>query len=426
MLGRTPAVEPPFLAAPLEHSALSVNSQDLQDRIRLNADQCVKCGFCLPHCPTYRLRADEAESPRGRVALAEGLAESRLTPSKRLDAHLWSCLECRACEPVCPSLVAVGSIMDDVRALRREQSTGIARRWVLAWLDRLSSAAGADRAALLARAYQKSGLARLAEATGITRHPRLSAFHRVALELRQPARLNEEKPAKSGAPRGVDLFIGCVARTAQPGALAAAQQLLTRLGLEVRVPRGQACCGALHRHNGFPRQADQLLTRNAAVLAERPVVGIASACVAELRTHTALAGVHDICRLLAALEWPADLRLRPLRKAVAVHEPCSQRNVLRDPSAAYDLLTRIPGISVVGLEDNAYCCGAAGSYLLQQPKAAQALLAPKVRAMRALGTDILVTTNTGCALHLAAGAHEAGLSLEVLHPVELVVRQLDS
>jgi len=125
------------------------------------------------------------------------------------------------------------------------------------------------------------------------------------------------------------------------------------------------------------------------------------------------------------MEWPADLRLRPLRKTVAVHEPCSQRNVLRDPTAAYDLLRRIPGISLVGLEDNAYCCGAAGSYLLQQPKAAQALLAPKIQAVRAIGNRILVTTNTGCALHLAAGAREAGLGLEVLHPVELILRQLD-
>jgi len=402
-----------------------VNTQYLQDRLRLSTDQCVKCGFCLPHCPTYRLREDEAESPRGRIALAQGLADGRLTPSKRLDAHLWSCLECRACEPVCPSLVAVGSIMDDVRALRREQSAGIARRWVLAWLDNLGSAAGADRAALLAGAYQKSGLARLAETTGITRHPRLSAFHRVAIELHPPAPLRQEGEARGDAPRGVDLFVGCVARTTQPGALAAAQRLLTRLGLEVRVPPTQACCGALHRHNGFPRQADQLLARNAAVVADRPLVGIASACVAELRTHTALAGAHEICRFLGSLEWPEDLHLRPSGKRVAVHEPCSQRNVLRDPAAAYDLLRRIPGISLLGLEDNAHCCGAAGSYLLQQPKAAQALLAPKVQALQALGTEILVTTNTGCALHLAAGAREAGLGLEVLHPVELILRQLD-
>jgi len=402
-----------------------VNNHDLQDRLRSSTDQCVKCGFCLPHCPTYRLREDEAESPRGRISLAQGLAEGRLAPSRRLDAHLWSCLECRACEPVCPSLVAVGSIMDDVRALRRKQSTRIARRWSRVWLDGLSSAAGADRAALLTRGYQRSGLARLVEAAGITRYPRLAALQRIALQLHAPAPLGREGQARGGAARGVDLFVGCVARTAQPGALTAAHRLLTRLGLEVRVPRGQACCGALHRHNGFPREADQLLARNAAVSADRPLVGVASACVAELRTRAALAHAHEICRFLAAMEWRADLRLRPLRKTVAVHEPCSQRNVLRDPTAAYDLLRRIPGISLVGLEDNAYCCGAAGSYLLQQPKAAQALLAPKIQAVRAIGNRILVTTNTGCALHLAAGAREAGLGLEVLHPVELILRQLD-
>jgi glycolate oxidase iron-sulfur subunit len=64
--------------------------------------------------------------------------------------------------------------------------------------------------------------------------------------------------------------------------------------------------------------------------------------------------------------------------------------------------------------------------MLRQPTLAQRLLGDKMRQLHAVAPDILVTSNTGCALHLAAGVREAGLAIEVCHPVELVVRQLET
>jgi glycolate oxidase iron-sulfur subunit len=221
----------------------------------------------------------------------------------------------------------------------------------------------------------------------------------------------------------VALFRGCVARALEPEVAESALAVFRYIGVPVQVPDGQGCCGAMHRHNGFPERADALLARNRSAFAGASVVGGASACVAELRPALAAA---ELCRAVLERPWPAGLALGPLAGTVAVHEPCSHRNQLRDTAAVYELLGRIPGLRVVPLPGNESCCGAAGTYLLDQPPTALALATDKVAAMGRLAPHWLVTTNTGCAAHLAAGAREAGLKLEVLHPVVLLARALDA
>lgn len=383
-------------------------------------DQCVRCGLCLPHCPTYRLRRDEAESPRGRIALIQGLTSGALNPSARLDAHLASCLECRACEPVCPSLVPVGAIMDQARA-HQTRNLPVWRRWAKrAWLRALANPGFMRLAQGLAAIYRTTGLNRLALGLGLGRLPHLYAYARLAAGLHPPP--SWDQPAQGEGE--VALFLGCISETTQPAALLAAARVLGRLGIATVRPRNQGCCGAMLRHNGFPGEADTLLARNAAALSGRPLVGVASACMAELRTHPGLTQAQELCAFLATAPWPAGIALAPLPVDVVIHEPCSHRNQLGGNAEVHRLLARIPGLRVAALPDNALCCGAAGTYLLQQPHTAAALLGAKLDHLARLRPQILVTTNPGCALHLAAGLREAGLSIEVCHPIELIARQL--
>lgn len=401
-----------------------MNDQAIRAKLTDTADRCVKCGLCLPHCPTYGVTQNEAESPRGRIALIQGLAQGALSLSSRLAAHLGSCLECRACEAACPSLVAFGSLMDDARALQNRRSDPL-RRWTKqVRLRILSSRWGAGAAAILAKLYRSSGLGPLIEGSGLRIGSHLKAYHRVAMQLDRPQPMSANHASDEAATREVALFLGCVAKTVQPGLPRAACRVLARLGYRTRIPRDQCCCGAMHRHNGFPSQANRLLAQNASAFANLQTLVTASACAVELRAHPQLRDALEICRFLADVEWPQEARLHPLRTRVAVHQPCSHRNVLGNGDAACDLLRRIPHIELASLDGNAYCCGAAGTYLLENPEMSAALLAPKIQHLRELGVGLLVTTNTGCALHLAAGAREAGLDLEVLHPVELIARQL--
>lgn len=388
-----------------------------QDLLRL-ADQCVKCGLCLPHCPTYAKTRHEADSPRGRIALVQGWLTGQLDMTPRLAAHLDGCLLCRACESACPSLVAYGRLLDGARERQR-----VRRFWIGRRLDALSSARVMDMLGRFAAVYVRTGLARLVETVRLARLQTIATHHRLLGALAVTAR---PVAAHQIDDADLDLFIGCSGASAQGGAIKAMRLLCERLGLRVRIASEAVCCGAMQRHNGFPEAADRAREECAHVHGGRPLVGVSSACIAELREHPAFTQAQEVCDYLDRRTWPETLILAPLGRRVLVHEPCSHRRLLGGNAAVHRLLARIPDLEVAPMPDNDRCCGAAGTYLLQQPEMAAALLEDKLHHIRDLKPDIIVTTNPGCALHLLAGVRESGLDIEVRHPVELIARQLPS
>lgn len=391
------------------------------------ADQCVKCGMCLPHCPTYRVTLDEAESPRGRLALMQGLAHGVITPDAAMEAHLDRCLTCRACEVVCPARVPYGRLIDATRerlAAHRPQRTRAARL-MAAVLTRPVLRALVVAPLVL---YQRLGL------QWVVRRLRLLGRGPLArLESLLP-RLHWPRLPAATAPAGatdVMLFANCTSPLAEPQALRAAVALLEAAGCRVAVPRDQGCCGAMHQHAGLPDPARACASRNAAAFAgAAPVVGVASGCTAQLLEYELMLGAagkdlaartRDVGGFLLSHPGFAALRFRPLEARVLVHTPCTQRNVVRAPDTTRQLLERIPGLRLEALDSG--CCGAAGSYFVTQPAMADALLEPKLEVARRAPADLLVSSNVGCAMHLASGLRRAGLKARVLHPLALLEEQ---
>ena len=255
------------------------------------ADQCVKCGLCLPACPTFGKLGHEADSPRGRISLIQGWAGGQLDLSPSLSGHLDGCLGCRACEGACPSLVEYGRLADGAKAARVGTRSGLSRGWLRLWLGLLADARFTGWGARAAGLYRRTGLARLAEVTGLAARQSLRPLHRLALGI--PA-ASAPVGAGDAGPADLELFVGCMGGLAQGRAIAAARDLLRRLGLRVRVSPTPACCGALHRHNGLPTDADRRRDACARGPEAPPLVGLASACVAELREAPATAATAEI------------------------------------------------------------------------------------------------------------------------------------
>lgn len=408
------------------------------DSITALADQCVKCGLCSPHCPTYQLYGEEGESPRGRIALAEGLARGALSATPKLHAHLEHCLACRACERVCPSGVAYGRILVQTRAQLRlyTASTGWRRRLARWGVNTILPRAAAMRAlAVSVRWYQQSPLQRWARSSGALK--RLGLEHAEALlpTLAPPWIAAPCYPAQGEVRGTVGLFVGCLSPVIDAATLRATVRVLNYIGYTVQVPSHQTCCGAVHWHAGDLTRANTLAAINAQAFRTagmEAIITVASGCSAQWAEYQAQgkalsAPVIDLSAFLAE-HWPEDRALMPLQQRVAVQDPCSLRNVLGTAAVVYRLLSQIPHLEVMPLAGNTRCCGAAGTHMLTEPEQAYRLRAPKLEALLSSGARTLVTANIGCALHLAAGlraqAAQQTMDIEIVHPVVVLERAL--
>lgn len=399
------------------------------------ADRCVMCGLCLPHCPTYRLLRNEADSPRGRIALMQALADGRLQVSPPLLHHLDCCLTCRACEQMCPSKVEYGKLIDATRSELSKAGKLKQPRQLRMLLQSVTDIARLRQIASALRAYQRSGVQWLARKSGILKGLDLDSLETLLPAIPDATRLPKHIPAQGQRRGSVGLFIGCIGSIMEGDIHRATIELLTRLGFEVHIPTSQGCCGSLHQHNGDEETASQLAMRNRHAfegLELDAIVSTASGCAAQLFEYATLYGgelalpapLFEICDFLQR-HWPADapaLKAQPLR--AALHLPCSQRNVLRRPDALHQLLSRIPGLRLEPLEGNDQCCGAAGSYMLTQPENAAALRQRKLEAVRRQQPELLLSNNIGCALHLADGLKKQGIEVEVMHPVVLLAQSM--
>ncbi len=381
------------------------------------ADQCVQCGLCLPVCPTYQMDRNEAESPRGRIAIAAALARGEVEPTAALRLHLDHCLGCLDCEKVCPAHVQYDELLIETRALLGPSARR--PRWLLKLLQRPAWMHALRRLGhVLAMDRWKGWLVRCLPRDSTTR---------AALIVLPTGAVTAPMAAETGEIRAetpmLALFPGCVASVEDAEAQAAAVVLLRAAGFQVRVLPA-FCCGAMDLHGGEAQAAERAAQRVREAWQSSGASGLVSVtpgCLGSLRRALPGVPVADPFELLAAR---ADtLRFRPLARRIALHLPCTQVNVARSESAMLTLLRQVPQLDVQPLPRPPYCCGAAGSHMLEFPARAAELRDGTLRQVALLEPQGLLSSNIGCRLHLAVGADG---QWPTQHPLALLAQQLDT
>lgn len=375
---------------------------------------CVSCGLCLNDCPTYRVLADEADSPRGRIQLIRELVRTTAPAGPTAIAHLESCLVCRACETVCPSLVPFGRIMEGAReeiARRRAPSRMRALLVDLVTHHRLLALA-----ALLARGYRLTGL------RGLVR--RLLPRRLAEMEALLPAGEGAPYDPRPRADADAQLFAGCVMRASFGDTQRSTVRALEAAGRRVGAPAGQTCCGALHAHAGLGERARELARRNVAAFAPTagPIVVTAAGCGAHLRAYGELLPDAEARAFASRVRDASEVMSRADgRRSVGRHvrviyqDACHLahgQGIRRQPR---DLLRAVDGVELVAIADAERCCGSAGVYNLTHPEVARALARQKADAILAARPDVVISGNPGCILQIRAALEAAGKPIPVVH-----------
>lgn len=233
-------------------------------------------------------------------------------------------------------------------------------------------------------------------------------------------------PGEDPVQGNIGLFAGCTSHSLEPDALDAAIKLLTAAGYNVFLNSKNSCCGALHAHTGEQERAASLLDAGLAPFKQLEldaVVSITSGCALHLRKHTDLPFL-DIYEVLAESRSLSRFQFAPIAGKVALQIPCTLENSPGGAKSLISLLQRIPEINLAQIGEGHSCCGAAGTYFLSHPRNARQLRIPYIEELEACAPKFLLSSNIGCALHIARGLKAE--PLEILHPLTLLTRALQT
>ncbi len=369
---------------------------------------CVQCGLCLPHCPTFRITGEEALSPRGRIRLMQEIQMNDRPITKEAVASFDTCIQCRGCEPACPSGVPYGSLIEQARKTLVEEKQ-ILPKWQQIPFHILT------RPRLLRFVTRLLAVA--------------NKLHLIPKRFAVPKAIPFRNKPLTPSGNDVYLFTGCVMDAWQRDTHRSVKKILESLGFGV-IPTGDRipCCGALHNHAGLVQSAKEISSTVIQALSddELPVLVDSAGCGAALKEYGHFVGTNEAkefsSRVFDVHEWvakhleglPTSQKL-PIR--VVVQDPCHLRHVQGSHEAVRSVLEPFVD-TLIDLDDDGLCCGAGGAFSLFQPVLASQARDRKISVINEHRYDTVVSANPGCLIHL----QQAGIKIQ--HPMEIVEKAL--
>lgn len=391
-------------------------------------EKCVHCGFCLPTCPTYRVLCNEMDSPRGRIILMKSVLEEKVDLEEALP-YIDRCLGCLSCVTACPSGVPYNEMITFFKAHASE-------RRKRTFTDRTSHRLILETIPYPTRFRYAAGAGKIAKPfADLLPESFRSMIGMIPESLPKFKNLPEVFPAEGNRRARVAFLSGCVQQVVAPEINWATLRVLAKNGVEILIPTGQGCCGAIAIHTGdidvarslaannfqtFPMNVDAIITNAAGCgsgMKEYPL--IFKGTDLEDKAKVFAEKVQDISvflRKLGIIEPP--FLKEPLR--LAYHDACHLSHAQGVTVEPRELLGQIKNLTLLNLPESELCCGSAGTYNLEQPETAQLLGKRKANHIIEVGAEAVVTGNIGCLVQLRSSLTAAGLNIPVWHTLEIL------
>jgi len=434
-----------------EHEAIQQQFKE-----RMSEDDllnCMRCGFCLPTCPTYiESGFQESHSPRGRIALMKAVVDGLIEPDEDFERSLNMCLGCRACEPVCPSGVNYGQLLEEARDIINQNKkhtlpVRIVRKAVFKGLfphqkrmQKITGLLGFYQRSGLQKVVRKSGMMKLLPENLVTMEKVLPNVPTMKEMKNRPTYL----PAKNAVKKRVAFFSGCLMDTMFMKTNDSTMKLLQLAGCEIVIPTEQACCGALHAHSGEKNGAIELAKRNITAFEELGVDYIitnAGGCGAYLIEYDHLLKdepewvdrakqfskkLKDISSILVDLEFHKQNLTLP-EQVITYQDSCHLRNVMKTSAEPRILLKSIKNTQYREMKNADSCCGSAGIYNIVESEMSMQILDSKMKSAKATEAATIVTANPGCLLQMKLGIEAKGLTgrMRAVHIVDLLLEAVE-
>lgn len=355
-----------------------MNEADLYDK----TVKCIRCGFCLEACPTFRITGQETESPRGRIYLVRSAIEGELEWGDTLK-HLDRCLGCRACETACPSGVEYGDILEMAREKLEPQRPliqQIARKVLL-----------------------KTITSKLINLIPFKKLPTIEA------QIPKKEAAHQFPHHENAGTKGeVNLLTGCVMDNIYHTTNQAARYLLEMQGYKVNQLKG-ICCGALHKHSGIKHKEPEFPN-------DKPIIVTSAGCGSNLKDRGYPA--KDLTEMLTDLQ---PTRTDPVR--IVYQDACHLLHGQRIADQPRQILDSLPGVTRIEIDNPGDCCGSAGIYNITQPTMAKILQQQKWESIEKANPQAVVTANPGCLAWLTQAGEDRNSPIRVVHIARFIAER---